>query len=89
MYNNSFPYVIRKIKTLDILKPYMNAELREQPKEEERLEKKFKRHPITHRYQYRNIRTRVAKLTSRAKIKYFSDKIFEMNSRAKINLEKN
>ena len=47
MYNDSFPYLTRKTKNLDILTPYINAELRELIKKKHRLERKFKRHPIT------------------------------------------
>ena len=84
IYNDSFPYVTRKTKPLDILKPYINADLRELIKEKHRLEKKFKRHPITYGDQYRTLRNRVAKLTAKAKRKYFSDKMLQANSRPKL-----
>ena len=38
--NDSFPYITRKTKPLDILKPFINADLRELFKEKHRLEKK-------------------------------------------------
>ena len=39
IYNGSFPYVIRKTKPLDTLKPYFNADLRELIEDKDRLEK--------------------------------------------------
>ena len=84
IYNDSFPYFTRKTKPLDILKPYIIADLRESIKVKHRLGKKFKRQPITYGDQYRTLRNRVAKLTGKAKMKYFSDKMFQANSRPKL-----
>ena len=53
IYKDSFPYVTRKTKPLDILKPYINADLREIIKEKHRLEKKNQRRPIIYGDQYR------------------------------------
>ena len=83
-YNDSFPYVTRKTKPLDTLKHYINAGVRELIKEKHRLEKKFKRHPITYGDQYRILRNRVATLTAKALRKYFSDKMVQANSRPKL-----
>ena len=52
---------------MDILKPYINVDLRELINEKQRLEKNIKRIPITYRNQYRILRNRLAKLTAKAK----------------------
>ena len=44
--NDTFPYVTRKIKPLDILKLHITSELRDLIQEKHRLEKNVKRHPI-------------------------------------------
>ena len=41
IFNETFPDVSRKSKPLDILKPYINAELRELIKEKHRIEQKI------------------------------------------------
>ena len=71
IYNDLFQYVTSKTKPLNILKPHINADLREIIKEKCRLEKKFKRHPITYGDQYMSLRNGKAKLMAKAKRKFF------------------
>ena len=44
--NESFPNITRKTEPLDILKPYVNADLRQLIKEKHRIEKNSKAIPI-------------------------------------------
>ena len=46
MYTDSFPYITIKTNPLDILKPYINADLHELIKEKHRLKKKMSSHYI-------------------------------------------
>ena len=46
IHNDSFPYVKRKTNLLDILKPYINADLRELIKKKHRLEKNSNAIPL-------------------------------------------
>ena len=82
-YNDSFPNVTVKSKSLDISKPYINIELRELFRDRQRLEKKIKLHLKAYGKQYRNLRNWVVKLMGTPKKKYYLDKMAQTFSQLK------
>ena len=76
-FNLSYPLVTRTKPKRDYDKPYINAELKTLIKEKHKIQRKFYKFPITYGAQYRSMKNRVAKLTSRARKEYYKNKIDE------------
>ena len=58
-------------------KPYITAELKSLIKEKHKIQRKFYKFPITYGSQYKSIKNKVARLTSRAKKEYFQNRFDE------------
>ena len=88
MYNESFPVIQREAKPIDMCKPYIDNNLRELIRQKHKLEKKFRRQPITYKNEYHKLRNKVNKLVYKAKQNYFAKRSAECkgNSRKSWNL---
>lgn len=83
LYDNSFPLVHRVTKPIDLRKPFINNDLRELIKAKHKLEKKFRRHPVTYKSEYHTLRNRVNRLVSKAKQTYFANRSAECKGDSK------
>ena len=76
-----------KTKHLHIFKPYTKAESRKLIKFKHHVEKNSNAillHTETNIWLYDNVRNSVTKLTAKANLKHFSDKMVQANSRPKL-----
>ena len=76
-YDLSYPNVTKTKPKIDCDKPYITAELKSLIKEKHKIQRKFYKFPITYGSQYKSIKNKVARLTSRAKKEYFQNRFDE------------
>ena len=75
VYDSAYPIISERKKVLDIFKQYVNQELKTMIKQKRRLERKYRKYPITYGTEHRCLRNRVKKLMEKAKKLYETNKI--------------
>ena len=74
-YNSAYPVVRRKKKVLDLGKPYINSELRSRIIFKHKLQKKYRKYPLTFGEEYRRVRNDLNKSLGLAKKLYYQKKL--------------
>ena len=73
-YNDAYPCIEIRRRKIDLLKPYINADLRSLIREKHRIHRLYRRFPYTYGTQYKRLKNKVNKAISKAKKVYESTK---------------
>ena len=73
-YNDAYPCIEIRRRKIDLLKPYINADLRSLIREKHRIQRLYRRFPYTYGTQYKRLKNKVNKAISKAKKVYYSTK---------------
>ena len=73
-YNDAYPCIEIRRRKIDLLKPYINADLRSLIREKHRIHRLYRRFPYTYGTQYKRLKNKVNKAISKAKKVYYSTK---------------
>ena len=74
-YDYAYPLTEVRRKKVDLIKPYINADVKNLIKEKHRVQRLFRLYPYTYSGQYKRIRNKVNKAVAKAKRNYFSSKL--------------
>ena len=73
--NECFPLKTKTIKSKSIVKPWINAELKQLIKDRHKLYMKYVKHPITYGLAYKNLRNHVTNQLKVSKTRYYKTKL--------------
>ena len=75
LYNKNFPIKTKKIKQIDLSKPYVTNEIKLLIKRKHQLQKLYNRWPITYSKDFKAMRNKLNSTLRKAKANYFKNKL--------------
>ena len=76
-YEKNFPIVTRKVKYLDLAKPYITGDIKLMIKKKHKLQKLFNRWPLRYEREFKILRSEVSSTIRSAKAKYYRNRLNE------------
>ena len=74
-YDQSYTIIKMKKKLLDVTKPYINLEIKEQIERKHTLQKKYRKYPVTYGQEQRKVRNDLKNKITQEKKEYYQNKL--------------